>query len=87
VAYGGDAPLTSPSGFFLQAGAFFQPENADALARRLRDSGFTSVRVTPSPDNTGPLRVRLGPYAHSEAMLEDQQRLRDLGISGNIVKE
>jgi rare lipoprotein A len=50
--------------YYAQAGAFASRENAEALARRLRDAGIAGVTVTELAIDGQPLfRVRAGPAA------------------------
>ncbi|MGH8454867.1 MAG: septal ring lytic transglycosylase RlpA family protein [Nevskiales bacterium] len=71
-------------GHYLQAGAFSEPKNADALAERLRKAGFETVGVYPT---RGILKVRLGPYPSPAAMQGDDARLREIGIRAYRVEE
>lgn len=71
-------------GYYLQAGAFSNPKNAESQAERLRKAGFDTVGVYPA---RGILKVRLGPYANSSAADDDKRRLAELGIRVYIVEE
>lgn len=71
-------------GQYLQAGAFSQPRNADALVDRLRKAGFDAIGVYPT---RGVLKVRLGPYSSAVAMESDRSRLSEIGIRAFLVEE
>jgi rare lipoprotein A len=77
------APAT-PTGDYLQAGAFSEARNADALVARLRRAGFTNADSYP---RQGLLKVRLGPYASTPALEQDRERLQALGIRAHRVEE
>ncbi len=70
------APAGS-AGLYVQVGAFGSAENADYLARQLRDDGF-SVRVveTAGADRVTH-RVQVGPLADREAAEQASQRLAE----------
>lgn len=69
---------------YLQAGAFSESRNADALVEKLRKAGLETARVYPA----GPLlKVRLGPYPDLSSMESDRARLSALGIRPHLVEE
>jgi rare lipoprotein A len=73
-----------PAGVYLQAGAFSEARNADALVARLRRAGFANAGSYPLQ---GLLKVRLGPYASAAALEQDRQRLQALGIRALRVED
>lgn len=66
---------------WLQAGAFAEPRNAEALRARLSGAGLGPVDVTPVMLGAGTLyRVRIGPLANGERASEMVRRVQDLGL-------
>ncbi|MCL2022148.1 MAG: septal ring lytic transglycosylase RlpA family protein [Betaproteobacteria bacterium] len=66
----------SASGFFLQLGAFSQPENAENLKERLlRELDWLSDPVFIQSDGNF-YRLQTGPYASRETALEIAERIR-----------
>ena len=64
LATGGAAPAGATAAYYAQAGAFTSRDNAEALARRLRQAGIEGVTVTESDAGRGSMfRVRAGPAA------------------------
>jgi cell division protein FtsN len=73
--------------FFIQAGSFQNPADADNQKAKIAILGFeSSVEPTALPDKGTWYRVRLGPYT----TLEDLNRVRRVlvqnGIDANLVK-
>jgi len=81
-----DKPLV-PEKFYLQAGAFEDPSEADNLKARLALMGVeASVQKVEVPDKGTVHRVRVGPYLGSEDMNRARLQLSSNGINAAIVK-
>ncbi|MDH4323966.1 MAG: SPOR domain-containing protein [Betaproteobacteria bacterium] len=81
------APAESRDIYFIQAGAFQNPADADNQKARLAMLGFESnVEPTNLPDKGTFYRVRLGPYAKVEDLNRVRQSLAQNGIDANLVK-
>jgi rare lipoprotein A len=80
-------PVSTPvsaGGFYLQAGAFADPANAEALRARL--SGYGSVTVTQVQSNGRTLnRVMLGPWAARGEAEAVQSRLAETGAKSLVI--
>jgi cell division protein FtsN len=73
--------------YFIQAGAFQNPADADNQKARLAMLGFESnVEPTSLPDKGTFYRVRLGPYAKVEDLNRVRQSLAQNGIDASLVK-
>jgi cell division protein FtsN len=73
--------------YFVQAGAFQNPADADNQKARLAILGFESnVEPTNLPDRGTFYRVRLGPYTKVEDLNRVRQSLAQNGIDANLVK-
>jgi len=73
--------------YFIQAGAFQNPADADNQKARLAILGFESnVEPTNLPDKGTFYRVRLGPYAKVEDLNRVRQSLAQNGIDAALVK-
>ena len=73
--------------YFIQAGSFQNPADADNQKARLAILGFES-RVEPAnlPDKGTWYRVRLGPYNKVEEINRVRQALAQNGIDASLVK-
>ena len=82
------AGKTEPdSSYFLQAGAFQSPADADNLKARLAFLGLVaSVEPTNLPDKGVWYRVRLGPYAKVDDVNKVRTQLAQNGIDASLVK-
>ena len=89
------AAKTQPAGqleaskdvFFIQAGSFQNPAEADNQKARLAILGFeSSVEPANLPDKGTWYRVRLGPYRKLEEINKVRQALAQSGIDANLVK-
>ncbi len=82
------AGKTEPdSAYFLQAGAFQSPADADNLKARLAFMGLVaSVEPTSLPDKGTWYRVRLGPYAKVDDVNKVRSQLAQNGIDASLVK-
>jgi len=73
--------------YFIQAGAFQNPADADNQKARLAILGFESnVEPTNLPDKGTFYRVRLGPYSKVDELNRVRQALAQNGIDANLVK-
>ena len=73
--------------YFIQAGAFQNPADADNQKARLAILGFESnVEPTNLPDKGMFYRVRLGPYTKVDELNRVRQALAQNGIDANLVK-
>jgi cell division protein FtsN len=89
------AAAKSPSGqpeaakgvFFIQAGSFQNPADADNQKAKIAILGFeSSVEPTPLPDKGTWYRVRLGPYTSLEDLNRVRRVLTQNGIDASLVK-
>jgi len=73
--------------YFIQAGAFQNPADADNQKARLAILGFESnVEPANLPDKGTFYRVRLGPYTKVEDLNRVRQSLAQNGIDASLVK-
>ncbi|MBL8458869.1 SPOR domain-containing protein [Zoogloea sp.] len=76
-----------PEKFFLQAGSFEDPSEADNLKARLALMGVeASVQKVELPEKGTVHRVRVGPYLGQEEMTKARQQLTSNGINAAIIK-
>jgi cell division protein FtsN len=81
------AAAAPPDVYFIQAGAFQNPADADNQKARLAILGFESnVEPTNLPDKGMFYRVRLGPYTKVDELNRVRQALAQNGIDANLVK-
>jgi len=81
------AAAASTDVYFIQAGAFQNPADADNQKARLAILGFESnVEPTTLPDKGTFYRVRLGPYTKIDELNKVRQALAQNGIDANLVK-
>ena len=81
------AAAASQDVYFIQAGAFQNPADADNQKARLAILGFESnVEPTTLPDKGTFYRVRLGPYTKIDELNKVRQALAQNGIDANLVK-
>ena len=81
-----DKPV-APEKFYLQAGAFEDPSEADNLKARLALMGVeASVQKVDVPEKGTMHRVRVGPYMGQEAMSKAREQLTASGIGTAVVK-
>lgn len=76
------APATER--YVLQAGAFRDTRDAEALKARVALSGLVARVETAQIDNRPIYRVRLGPYASARELEAAKKQLADNGISQTI---
>lgn len=73
--------------YFIQAGSFQNPAEADNQKARLAILGFESnVEPTNLPDRGTFYRVRMGPYTKIDELNKVRQALAQNGIDANLVK-
>ena len=73
--------------YFIQAGSFQNPADADNQKARLAILGFeSSVEPANLPDKGTWYRVRLGPYTKVEEINRVRQALAQNGIDASLVK-
>jgi cell division protein FtsN len=73
--------------YFIQAGSFQNPAEADNQKARLAILGFeSSVEPANLPDKGTWYRVRLGPYKKVEDINKVRQQLAQNGIDASLVK-
>ena len=73
--------------YFIQAGSFQNPADADNQKARLAILGFeSSVEPANLPDKGTWYRVRLGPYTKVEEINRVRQALAQKGIDASLVK-
>lgn len=80
-------PESAKAVYFIQAGSFQNPADADNQKARIALLGFeSSVDPTPLPDKGTWYRVRMGPYASLEDLNRVRRVLSQNGIDANLVK-
>jgi cell division protein FtsN len=73
--------------YFIQAGSFQNPADADNQKARLAILGFeSSVEPANLPDKGTWYRVRMGPYKKVEEINKVRQQLAQNGIDASLVK-
>jgi len=78
---------TTKDVYFIQAGSFQNPADADNQKARLAILGFeSSVEPANLPDKGTWYRVRLGPYTKVEEINRVRQSLAQNGIDASLVK-
>jgi cell division protein FtsN len=78
---------TSKDVYFIQAGSFQNPADADNQKARLAILGFeSSVEPANLPDKGTWYRVRLGPYSKVDEINRVRQALAQNGIDASLVK-
>jgi|HubBroStandDraft_6_1064221.scaffolds.fasta_scaffold243542_2 cell division protein FtsN len=83
----GDTAAPSGDRFWLQAGAFASPSDAENMKARLALSGWEAVVQPVSlPDKTQRYRVRLGPYDNTEELNRVKAELSNRGFDVAVIK-
>ena len=86
-AKGGSQQDASKDVYFIQAGSFQNPAEADNQKARLAILGFeSSVEPANLPDKGTWYRVRMGPYAKLEEINKVRQALAQNGIDASLIK-
>jgi len=84
---GKHAPEATRGVFFIQAGSFQNPSDADNQKAKIAILGFeSSVEPTALPDKGTWYRVRLGPYTTLEDLNKVRRVLTQNGIDASLVK-
>jgi len=72
--------------YFLQAGAFREPADAESAKAKLALMGF-EASITERPSDSGPLyRVRVGPFKQLDVMTRARSKLSDNGVDVAVVR-
>lgn len=72
--------------YFLQAGAFREPSDAENAKAKLALMGF-EASISERPSDSGPLyRVRVGPFNQLEIMTRARTKLSDNGVDVAVVR-
>ena len=80
-------PETAKGIYFIQAGSFQNPADADNQKAKIAILGFeSSVEPTALPDKGTWYRVRLGPYTTLEDLNRVRRTLSQNGIDASLVK-
>lgn len=83
----GEAPAGPKDVYFLQAGAFQNPADADNLKAKLALLGLEAgVEPSSVPEKGTWYRVRLGPYGSVEEINKARSLLAQNGIEASLVK-
>jgi cell division protein FtsN len=86
-AKGGGQQEAAKDVYFIQAGSFQNPADADNQKARLAILGFeSSVEPANLPDKGTWYRVRMGPYAKLEDINKVRQALAQSGIEASLIK-
>jgi cell division protein FtsN len=86
-AKGAGQQQASKDVYFIQAGSFQNPAEADNQKARLAILGFeSSVEPANLPDKGTWYRVRMGPYAKLEEINKVRQALAQNGIDASLIK-
>jgi cell division protein FtsN len=91
VAAAAKTPASQPEAvkgnFFIQAGSFQNPADADNQKAKIAILGFSSsVEPTALPDKGTWYRVRMGPYASLDDLNKVRRVLTQNGIDASLVK-
>ena len=80
-------PEAAKGVYFIQAGSFQNPADADNQKAKIAILGFeSSVEPTPLPDKGTWYRVRMGPYTSLEDLNRVRKVLSQNGIDASLVK-
>jgi len=86
-AKGGGQQEAAKDVYFIQAGSFQNPADADNQKARLAILGFeSSVEPANLPDKGTWYRVRMGPYAKLDEINKVRQTLAQSGIEASLIK-
>lgn len=72
--------------YFVQAGAFTRPDDAEQQRARLALGGFIARISEREQSGRTVYRVRLGPFGTREEADEQQQKLVEQGLEAQIVR-
>jgi cell division protein FtsN len=80
-------PATAGETFFLQAGAFQNPRDADTLRARLALLGVEArIQTATLPDKGVWHRVRVGPYTSVAELGRTRETLKQNGVETTLIK-
>ncbi|MBV8037526.1 SPOR domain-containing protein [Roseateles sp.] len=84
------APVTATGAeayvYFVQAGAFTRPEDAETQKAKLAIQGFTAKVMEREQNGRTVYRVRLGPSDTREAAEDLQRKIEGAGFEANLVR-
>ncbi len=72
--------------YFVQAGAFTRPEEAESQKAKLAIQGFTAKTMEREQNGRTVYRVRLGPLDTRDAAEELQRKIEGAGFEANLVR-
>lgn len=72
--------------YFVQAGAFTRPEEAESQKAKLAIQGFTAKTMEREQNGRTVYRVRLGPMDTREAAEDMQRKIEGAGFEANLVR-
>lgn len=72
--------------YFVQAGAYTRPEDAEAQKAKLAIQGFTAKVMEREQNGRTVYRVRLGPSDTREAAEDLQRKIEGAGFEANLVR-
>jgi cell division protein FtsN len=72
--------------FFVQAGAYARPEDAEAQRAKLALMGFGAKITEREQAGRNVFRVRLGPFASRDEAEDAQAKLASAGVEANLVR-
>jgi cell division protein FtsN len=72
--------------YFVQAGAFTRPEEAESQKAKLAIQGFTAKTMEREQNGRTVYRVRLGPMDTRDAAEELQRKIEGAGFEANLVR-
>lgn len=75
-----------PYVYFVQAGAYTRPEDAEAQKAKLAIQGFTAKTVEREQNGRTIYRVRLGPMDARDAAEDLQRKIEGAGFEANLVR-
>ena len=82
----GTTPAAKPAMFFVQAGAYSNPDDAEAQRARLAMSGFTAKVMAREQSGKTVYRVRLGPFDERDAADDLRDKLGAAGVESTLVR-
>lgn len=83
---GTDTPVADPFNYFIQTGAFRNPDEAESQRAQLAMLGF-DAKVSEREQGAKPIyRVRLGPFNKKIDAEVMQERIKGQGIEANLVR-
>ncbi|MCE4553761.1 SPOR domain-containing protein [Roseateles cellulosilyticus] len=79
-------PGAEPYVYFVQAGAFTRPEEAETQKAKLAIQGFTAKVMEREQNGRTVYRVRLGPMDTRDAAEDLQRKIEGAGFEANLVR-